>query len=114
MDYQRADAWSLLAAILSKLNLMPYFSTKYGIVKSVKHLSVDLLERCALRELSEREMRRIEKHVLVCADCLDQLEGEMAWVVAIRAAAAKIRKRERRVSAGPIAPATSLGKHDAP
>jgi len=68
-------------------------------VKSVKHLSVELLERCALRDLSEHEMRHIEKHVLVCADCLDRLEGEMSWVVAIRVAAARLRGGERRTSA---------------
>jgi hypothetical protein len=65
-------------------------------VESVKHLSIELLERCAMRELSELEMRRIEKHVLVCPECLDRLEGEMSWVVAMRSAAAKIGKSKRR------------------
>jgi hypothetical protein len=76
-------------------------------VKTVKHLSERLLERCAMRDLSELEMRRIEKHVLVCPECLDRLEGEMAWVVAMRSAAAKIREGKRRGSAHPGDPAKS-------
>jgi hypothetical protein len=77
-------------------------SVKYDIVKSVKHLSVEVLERCAMRELSELEMRRIEKHVTVCPNCLDRLEGEMAWLVAIRSASGTGPRHGIRVSTGRV------------
>jgi hypothetical protein len=46
----------------------------------MKHLSIELLERCALRELSSLEQQRVENHVTRCPECLDRLYGETAWV----------------------------------
>ena len=46
---------------------------KSAIVEAVAHLSVELLERYALKELSEAEMLRVEKHVASCPKCRDHL-----------------------------------------
>lgn len=52
--------------------------------KTVAHLSIVEMERYALKELSEAEMLRVEKHVARCAKCRDHLEGEMGWATAMR------------------------------
>jgi hypothetical protein len=36
---------------------------KWDIVEAVAHLSIVVMESYALKELSEAEMRRVEKHV---------------------------------------------------
>jgi hypothetical protein len=41
----------------------------------MKHLSIELLELYALRELSGREHQRVETHVTRCPECLDRLQG---------------------------------------
>jgi anti-sigma factor RsiW len=43
-----------------------------------------MMESYALKELSEAEMRRVEKHVSSCPKCRDHLEGELGWVAAAR------------------------------
>jgi hypothetical protein len=43
--------------------------SKSGIVEAVAHLSIELIERYALRELSEIEIHRVEKHVASCPVC---------------------------------------------
>jgi hypothetical protein len=51
------------------------------------------MESYALKELSEAEMRRAEKHVASCPKCPDRLEGELGWVAARRSPfMAKVRK----------------------
>ena len=57
---------------------------KSAIVEAVAHLSVELLERYALKELSEAEMLRVEKHVARCPKWRDHLEGELGWSAAMR------------------------------
>ncbi len=51
---------------------------------NVRHLPIELLERYAMRDLSSREVQRVEKHVVFCPECLDRLEGEVGWVVGVR------------------------------
>jgi hypothetical protein len=46
---------------------------KSAIVDAVAHLAIELLERYALKELSEAEMLRVEKHVARCPKCRDHL-----------------------------------------
>jgi len=50
----------------------------------MRHLSIELLERYALRELSSREQQRVENHVTRCSECLDRLYSETAWVNGMR------------------------------
>ncbi len=57
---------------------------KWDIVKAVAHLSIAMMESYALKELSEAEMRRVEKHVARCPKCRDHLEGELGWSAAMR------------------------------
>ena len=54
------------------------------IVKAVPHLSIGEMESYALKELSEPEMRRVEKHVASCPKCADLLGEELVWVVQMR------------------------------
>ena len=55
---------------------------KWDIVKAAAHLSIVMMESYALKELSEAEMRRVEKHVARCPKCRDRLEGELGWSAA--------------------------------
>jgi anti-sigma factor RsiW len=57
---------------------------KSSIVEAVAHLSIELLERYALKELSEAEMRRVEKHVASCRKCEFVLEEQLGWAAAMR------------------------------
>jgi lipopolysaccharide biosynthesis protein len=69
------------------------FSRKSAIVDVVAHLSIELIERYALRELSEVEIQLVEKHVLRCSECRDRLQGEVGVAAAVRSStAAQIRK----------------------
>jgi hypothetical protein len=54
--------------------------SKSAIVEAVAHLSIDVMESYALKELSEAETLRVEKHVARCAKCRDHLEGEARMV----------------------------------
>jgi hypothetical protein len=47
---------------------------------------IELLERHTLKELSEAEMLRVEKHVARCPNCRDHLEGWLGWVAAVQSA----------------------------
>ena len=55
-----------------------------GILDLMKHLSIELLERYALREVSIYEQQRVEAHITRCPECLDRLQGEVAWVNGMR------------------------------
>ena len=57
---------------------------KSAIVKAVAHLSIGMMERYALKELSEAEMLRFEKHVARCPKCRDHLDEELGWAAAMR------------------------------
>ena len=62
-------------------------------MEAVAHLSIELIERYALQELSEVEMRRVKKHVASCPVCLDRLEGEIDLTAAMRSSTvARVRK----------------------
>jgi anti-sigma factor RsiW len=53
-------------------------------VEAVAHLAIELLERYALKELSEAEMLRVEKHVARCPKCRSCLEEQLGWAAAMR------------------------------
>jgi len=66
---------------------------KSAIVGVVAHLSIELIERYALRELSEVEIQRVEKHVLRCSECRERLQEEVDVSAAMRSSTvAKVRK----------------------
>lgn len=50
----------------------------------MKHLSIELLERYVMQELSSPEQQRVERHVKRCPECLDRLRGEVGWVLGLR------------------------------
>jgi hypothetical protein len=53
-------------------------------VKAVAHLAIELLERYALKELSEIEKRRVENHVASCPRCEFILKEQLGWVAAMQ------------------------------
>jgi hypothetical protein len=53
-------------------------------VEAVAHLSIVKMESYALKELSEAEMRRVEKHVASCRKCGFVLEEQVGWMAAMR------------------------------
>ena len=57
---------------------------KSVIVEAVAHLSIVMMESYALKELSEAEMLRVEKHVARCPKCRDHLDEELGWAAAMR------------------------------
>ena len=53
----------------------------------------ELIERYALRELSDVELLQVEKHVASCPECLDRLQGEVDLAAVMRSPfMAKVRK----------------------
>ena len=57
---------------------------KSAIVEAVAHLSIELLERYALKEVSEAEKQKVEKHVASCRKCEFFLEEQLGWMAAMR------------------------------
>ena len=57
----------------------------------VQHVTDDMLELYAMHTFPESETGPLEEHQLVCGDCRDRLEAEIAFVTAMGGAAAKIR-----------------------
>src|ERR1700719_364456 len=55
---------------------------KLVIVDSVAHLSIELVERYAMRELSDAELARVNKHVASCRECEEWLQVEIAQTAA--------------------------------
>ena len=53
-------------------------------MEAVAHLSIVMMERYALKEPSEAEMLRVEKHVARCPKCRDHLDEELGWAAAMR------------------------------
>ena len=58
------------------------------------HISDDDLERYALEPLPEAELAPLEEHLLICSECRNRLEATEQYVMAMRAAAATLRKNE--------------------
>lgn len=56
----------------------------FGIVENVAHLPIELLERYALKEVSETEKHRVENHVATCPKCRYILEEQLGWAAAMR------------------------------
>ena len=58
--------------------------SKSAIVEAVAHLSIVMMESYALKELSEAEILRVEKHVASCRKCEFVLEEQVGWAAAMR------------------------------
>jgi hypothetical protein len=65
---------------------------KFGMVDSVAHLSIELVERFAKHELSDEEMQRVNKHIASCRECEEWLQVEIAQMAAIRSWPARSKK----------------------
>jgi hypothetical protein len=61
-------------------------------VEIVQHVTDDTLERYAMQTLPEPEVGPLEQHLLICGECRERLDAEIEFVVAMRGAAAKIRR----------------------
>ena len=73
--------------------MLPVVAWESAIVDVVAHLTIELIERYALRELSEVEIQRVEKHVLRCSECQERLQAEIDVTAAMRSSmTAKIGK----------------------
>jgi hypothetical protein len=55
-------------------------------MSTVEHLNDDVLERYAMRGLSEPEAEAVEDHIALCSVCLDRLDETTAFVEGMRAA----------------------------
>jgi anti-sigma factor RsiW len=70
------------------------------MVETVAHLSMELIERYALRELSEIEIQQVVRHVAKCPECEDRLQEQVDSWAAMRswsvAMVRKIVKAERK------------------
>ena len=66
--------------------------------KIVNHVTVEMLEKYAMRDLSNYEAEKVEKHVLSCPECQDRLEAEIGWTAALRSAAKHVRRMQGRPS----------------
>ena len=58
--------------------------TRRVIMEPMKHLSINLLERYVMQDISSRDQRRVERHVMRCPECLDRLHSEVGWVLGVR------------------------------
>jgi hypothetical protein len=56
-------------------------------MSTVEHVSDDVLERYAMRGLSEVEAEAFEDHIALCSYCLDRLDETTAFVEGMREAA---------------------------
>lgn len=66
---------------------------KIGYRKTVAYLTFEVMERYALKELSEAEMLQVDEHVVRCPKCRDHLEEELGWSAAMRSPfMARVRK----------------------
>jgi len=76
---------------------------KSAIVDAVAHLSIVMMESYAMKELSEAEMLRVEKHVARCPKCRFCLEEQLGWAAAMRSPfrrkVEKMIEEERRKAA---------------
>lgn len=61
--------------------------------KTVAHLSIEVLERYALKEVSETVKQRVEKHVASCRKCELILEEQLGWAAAMRSPFRKYVKK---------------------
>ena len=67
-----------------------------GYLRTVAHLSMELIERFAMRELSKIEIQRVEKHVASCPRCEERLQEQVdSWAAMRSSTVAMVRKIAR-------------------
>jgi len=82
-----------IRAVGGGLPEFPSLSSKSAIVETVAHLSMKLIERYALRELSKVEIQQVEKHVASCPKCEDRLQEQVdSWAAMRSSTVAYVRK----------------------
>ena len=74
---------AIRATVKHRRTLSPWLP-KSAIVESVAHLAIELLERYALKEVTEAEKQKVEKHVASCRKCEFFLEEQLGWMAAMR------------------------------
>lgn len=65
-----------------------------------RHLDSEAAERYSLGEIPEEELALWEEHLLICAACRSKVEAEGAYLAAMRAAGARLRREAKERSAG--------------
>lgn len=60
------------------------------------HLDEETTERYSMGKLSARKVQIAEEHLLICARCRRAVSASDAQIKAMRQAAAKLRKAERK------------------
>ena len=59
------------------------------------HLDAETTEKYSLEKLSARKTAEIDKHLLICESCQNDVAGSDAYVAAMQEAAAQIRNAEQ-------------------
>jgi hypothetical protein len=62
-----------------------------------RHLSGEQVEEYCLGRCAETERDLWDEHLLVCSACREQVEGNDAWVAAVRQAAVRLEERPRDI-----------------
>jgi len=61
-----------------------------------RHIDEKVAEQYSMGQLSARKVAEVETHLLICGPCRQAVAAADAYVAAMRNAAAKVRKAERR------------------
>jgi hypothetical protein len=61
-----------------------------------RHLDDDTAEKYSLEQLSDRNVKEVEAHLLICESCRQTVATSDAYVSAMRNAASELRKEEQR------------------
>jgi anti-sigma factor RsiW len=61
-----------------------------------RHIDEEAAEKYSLGQLSARKVAEIEKHLLICEPCRQAVAASDAYVAAMRKAATKLRKAEKK------------------
>jgi anti-sigma factor RsiW len=70
----------------------PLFPGEIGYREFMAHIGEDDLERYVMKKLPDAQLDALEDHLLICPECREQLVETERYVLAIRAAAAKIQE----------------------
>jgi anti-sigma factor RsiW len=61
-----------------------------------RHIAEATIEKYSLGTLSEKPRARVEEHLLICENCRREVTASDAYVAAMRRAAARVRRAERK------------------
>lgn len=60
------------------------------------HIDEETIEKYSRGDLSTTKVARVEEHFLICGPCRESLEGSDTYLAAMRQAAAKLRRAEKK------------------